>query len=479
MNPFVHFNNNYFVRTVVDLQDHPVFIVDDERQNLVLLKMWIEKIWKLPVREFVDPRECLENIDIEPALVILDIMMPEIDGMEVLRRIKQDYPHIPVVMLSAQGSVKVAIDSIHLGAYDYLTKPVDRERLEVVTRNAINEFKLVIELRETQKKLEDGVAFSKIVSIDPKMQNVFDLIRKSANSHIAVLIQGESGTGKELVANALHSISDRRDKPFIVVNCAAIPGELLESELFGHEKGAFTGADTQKIGKFEAADEGTLFLDEIGEMEFSLQAKVLRAIQQKEFNRVGGLKSINVSTRILSATNKDLQKLVQEGKFREDLYYRLATFPIFIPPLRERKDDVVLLAEYFLEKSLDRKQKDIHGLSKDAMIALTQYQWPGNVRELESVIERAILLADDPVISVEQLPAEIGDRPLLADEIANENIFNIASPNDLMPFEIFKKSIIKKAYDICHGNISEVAQRLNISRTTVYRMLEDEEIIPE
>jgi DNA-binding NtrC family response regulator len=311
------------------------------------------------------------------------------------------------------------------------------------------------------------------------MQKVFNLIRKSANSQIAVLIEGESGTGKELVANALHSLSERRDKPFIIVNCAAIPGELLESELFGHEKGSFTGADTMKIGKFEAADGGTLFLDEIGEMAFPLQAKVLRAIQQKEFNRVGGLKSINVDTRIISATNRDLQQEVKNGKFREDLYYRLATFPIKIPPLRERKNDIVLLAEFFLEKSLDSRQKDIHGLSKEAMIALTQYHWPGNVRELQSVIERAIILADEPVISLEHLPAEISNRPQLADEIANEDFLHIQSPNDLMPFELFKKSIIKKAYEICQGNISEVAQRLNISRTTVYRMLEGENILPE
>lgn len=454
------------------LDKHPVFIVDDERQNLALLRMWIEKLWKLPVQEFINPRECLDQLPLEPCLIILDIMMPEIDGITVLKNVKENYPYIPVVMLSAQGNVQVAVDALRLGAYDYLTKPVERERLEVVTRNAIKEFHLALELRDMQKRLAEGTIFSQIVSIDEKMKRVFELVKKSANSHVSILVQGESGTGKDLIAHALHNLSNRRDKPFVVVNCAAIPSELLESELFGHEKGSFTGADSLKIGKFEAANNGTLFLDEIGTMEYQLQAKVLRAIQQKEFTRVGGLQSIKVDVRIISATNSDLQHMVKENKFREDLYYRLATFPIYIPPLRERKNDIVLLAEYFLERSLDRKQKDIRGFSKESIIALTQYPWPGNVRELESVVDRAIILADSPVIGLSELPQEIMDYVYSDDEMGN-GLFRLTSPNDLLPFEIFKKSIIRKAVELCDGNISEVAQRLNISRTTVYRMLED------
>jgi DNA-binding NtrC family response regulator len=460
--------------TALDLREHPVFLVDDEPQNLVLLRMWMEKLWKLPVREFVDPRECLANIHLEPCLVILDIMMPVLDGVATLKAIKETHPHVPVIMLSAQSSVEVAMEAIHVGAFDYLSKPVDRERLEVIARNAIHEFELAMELRATQKRLSEGMVFSQIVSIDAKMKRVFELVRKSADSHVSVLIQGESGTGKALIAQALHNLSSRRDKKFVVVNCAAIPSELLESELFGHEKGAFTGADNLKIGKFEAANGGTLFLDEIGTMEYQLQAKVLRAIQQKEFSRVGGLQSIRVDVRIISATNSDLEEMVRAGTFREDLYYRIATFPITIPPLRERRDDIVLLAEYFLERSLDRKQKDIHGLSKEAIIALSQYQWPGNVRELQSVIERAIILADDPVITLAELPPAIANAPRAADASITDSVFRLTSANDLLPFEIFKKSIIRKAYELCDGNISEVAQRLNISRTTVYRMLEDD-----
>jgi DNA-binding NtrC family response regulator len=455
-----------------DLLQHPIFLVDDERQNLALLRMWIEKIWRFPVREFTSPHECLHQMHIEPSLVILDIVMPEMDGITVLKNIKAEYPHIPVVMLSGQGNIQVAVDAIHNGAFDYLTKPVDRDRLEVVTRNAIKEFELAVELREARRRLSQDVGFAQIVSIDEKMQKVFELIRKSANSMISVLIQGESGTGKELVAQALHSMSMRAEKPLIVLNCAAIPSELLESELFGHEKGSFTSADSTKIGKFEAADGGSLFLDEIGEMEFSLQAKLLRTIQQKEITRVGGIQSIKVDVRIISASNRDLLQMVREGKFREDLYYRLATFPISIPPLRERVDDIILLAEHFLERSIDRKQKDIRGLSKEAMLALTNYSWPGNVRELQSVIERAIILSEDPVISLDQLPPEIAKREVVAEAQPNSAVLNIAKPSDLLPFEAFKKSIIKKAYQICEGNISEVAQRLNISRTTVYRMLE-------
>lgn len=455
------------------LQDHPVFLVDDERQNLTLLRMWVEKLWKLPVVEFDNPQECLDNLHREPSLIILDIMMPKIDGMEVLRQVRERYPHIPVVMLSAQNNIQVALDAIHIGAYDYLQKPVDRDRLEVVTRNAIRSFELAMELRTTRQRLEEGKLFASIVSIDPKMKSVFELVRKSANSHVSILIQGESGTGKDLIATALHQLSHRRDKPFIIVNCAAIPSELLESELFGHEKGSFTGADMQKMGRFEAADGGTLFLDEIGTMEFKLQAKVLRAIQQKEFSRVGGLRPIHVEVRIISATNSDLQQMVKDGTFREDLYYRLATFPISIPPLRDRKDDIVLLAEHFLERSIDREQKDIRGFTKEAIIAMTQYNWPGNVRELQSVIERAIILADDHIIGVQNLPEAISAQARKFD--ATDSLFQLQSANDLLPFELFKKSIIKKAFELCDRNISEVAQRLNISRTTVYRLLEGED----
>jgi DNA-binding NtrC family response regulator len=456
------------------LQDHPVFLVDDERQNLTLLRMWVEKLWKLPVVEYDNPQECLDNMHREPSLVILDIMMPKIDGIEVLKRIRELYPHIPVIMLSAQNDIQIALNAIHLGAYDYLQKPVERERLEVVSRNAIRSFELAMELRATQQRLEEGKLFSNIVSIDAKMKVVFELVRKSANSHVSILIQGESGTGKDLIAHALHQLSNRRSKPFIIVNCAAIPSELLESELFGHEKGSFTGADFQKPGKFEAADGGTLFLDEIGTMEYKLQAKVLRAIQQKEFTRVGGMRSLNVDVRIISATNSDLQQMVKDGTFREDLYYRLATFPIAIPPLRERKDDIVLLAEHFLESSIDRQQKDIRGFTKEAIIAMTQYNWPGNVRELQSVVDRAIILADDNIIGIKNLPDAILAQASKSD--TGDTLFQLQSPNDLLPFELFKKSIIKKAFELCDRNISEVAQRLNISRTTVYRLLEGEDI---
>ncbi|MDH7516728.1 MAG: sigma-54 dependent transcriptional regulator [Bacteroidota bacterium] len=456
----------------IDLREHPVFLVDDEHQNLVLLRMWVERLWKLPVEEYDNAQACLDNLHREPCLIILDIMMPGIDGIEVLRRVRSDYPHIPVVMLSAQNNVQTAIEAIHLGAYDYLTKPVDRERLEVVTRNAIREFELAFTLRETRSRLESGTVFSEIVSIDPKMHGVFELVRKAADSHVSILLQGESGTGKDLLAKAVHRISNRRDKPFVVVNCAAIPSELLESELFGHEKGAFTGAEAQKPGKFEIAAGGTLFLDEIGTMEYKLQAKVLRAIQEKEFTRVGGIHPIRVDVRIISATNSDLQKMVREGTFREDLYYRVATFPITIPPLRERRDDIVLLAEHFLEQSLEKMQKDIRGFSREAIIALTHYSWPGNVRELQSVVERAIILADGPIITTEHLPPQFRAPESVTGETP---LFNLTSPNDLLPFETYKKSIIRKAYELCNGNVSEVAQRLNISRTTVYRLMGDEE----
>lgn len=312
-------------------------------------------------------------------------------------------------------------------------------------------------------------------STAPAMRTVVRMARQVAVTDVPVLVTGETGTGKEVVARAIHGWSRRHAAPFVTLNCAALPEQLIESELFGHRRGAFTGASADRTGRFAAANGGTLFLDEIGTMEYQLQAKVLRAIQQREFTRVGGLKSMHVDVRIVSATNSDLQQMVRDGKFREDLYYRIATFPIAIPPLRDRKDDIILLAEYFLERSVDRRSKDIRGLSKEAMVALTQYPWPGNVRELQSVIERAIILADDPVISIDQLPMNIAERGIQTTG-SEGGIFNLTSPNDLLPFEIFKKSIIRKAFELCDGNISEVAQRLNISRTTVYRMLEGEEL---
>ncbi len=279
----------------------------------------------------------------KPDLILLDIMLPGLNGLEALKRIKASDENLPVIMLSAQGSVEVAVESIRYGAFDYFPKPIEIQKLEPAIKNAIKSYDLSRELENLKENVKREYSFDNIISSDGKMQDVFKLVTKVLNNDITVLINGESGTGKELIARAIHYNGRRKDKPFIVVNCASIPRELLESELFGHERGSFTGAHQRKIGKFELADGGTLFLDEVGELEMLLQAKLLRVIQQKEFERVGGNELIKSDVRIISATNRDLKLAVEQKEFREDLYYRLNSFPIFIPPLRQRKGDILVL----------------------------------------------------------------------------------------------------------------------------------------
>jgi len=323
-----------------------VFIVDDEESILKLLTHWVKSKWGYTVKTFTNGTDALNSLSEEPSLILLDIMLPDINGNEVLRKIKSFNEHLPVIMLSAQGSVEVALESIRLGAFDYFPKPIDQNRLEPAIKNAIQNYELIKRINELEENLKKEYSFDNIISSDESMQKVFRLITKVLDNDITVLIEGESGTGKELVARAIHYNGSRKDKPFIVVNCASIPRELLESELFGHEKGSFTGAHQRKIGKFELGNGGTIFLDEIGEMEMSLQAKILRVIQQKEFERVGGTEIIKTDVRILSATNRDLKEAVDNKEFREDLFYRLSSFPIYIPPLRERRFNNIA-ARYF------------------------------------------------------------------------------------------------------------------------------------
>lgn len=451
--------------------DNLVFIVDDEESILKLLTHWVKSKWGYNVKSFTNGTDALNALSENPSLVLLDIMLPDINGNEVLKKIKGQNENLPVIMLSAQGSVEVALESIRIGAFDYFPKPIDQTRLESAIKNALKNYELVKRINELEENLQKEYSFDNIISSDKSMQDVFHLVSKVLDNDITVLIEGESGTGKELIARAIHYNGIRKEKPFIVVNCASIPRELLESELFGHEKGAFTGAHQRKIGKFELGNGGTIFLDEIGEMEMSLQAKILRVIQQKEFERVGGTEVIKTDVRILSATNRDLKEAVDNKEFREDLYYRLSSFPILIPPLRARRGDIIILIEHFVKKFAEKLSKEVRGFNKNALKVMYDYDWPGNIRELENLIERCIILTDQKDIDLNILPPQLlSNDSSLSYNLGDGDLFGDNSP--VVPFEKLKEEAIKHAVKVTSGNIVEAAKKLNIGRATLYRLMD-------
>jgi DNA-binding NtrC family response regulator len=340
-------------------------------------------------------------------VVLIDLNMPKIDGMTVLKHLVAHDPDAIGIILTGHASIKNAVEAMKAGAFDYLAKPVKTQEVLLVIQRALEFRNLRRENFALKKQLKKKYKFHNFIGDSSQMHKVFKIIEKVADTDSTVLILGESGTGKELVARALHYHSRRRDNPLIPVNCGAIPEELLESELFGHEKGAFTNAIRTRIGRFEMANGGTIFLDEVAEMSPHLQVKLLRVLQGQEFERLGGTKTIKADVRILAATNKDLEKKVEEGKFREDLYYRLKVIPISLPPLRERRTDIPLLVHHFLDEIAKTKKKRVKGISKDAMSCLEEYDWPGNVRELENVVERMVILSDDEFLSIDDLPIKI------------------------------------------------------------------------
>lgn len=451
--------------------DNLVFIVDDEESILKLLTHWVKSKWGYNVKPFTNGTDALNALSEKPSLVLLDIMLPDINGNDVLKKMKSMNENLPVIMLSAQGSVEVALESIRLGAFDYFPKPIDQNRLEPAIKNAIRNYELVKRINELEENLQKEYSFDNIISSDKSMQDVFRLVSKVLDNDITVLVEGESGTGKELIARAVHYNGIRKDKPFIVVNCASIPRELLESELFGHEKGSFTGAHQRKIGKFELGNGGTIFLDEIGEMEMSLQAKILRVIQEKEFERVGGTETIKTDVRILSATNRDLKEAVDSKEFREDLYYRLSSFPILVPPLRSRRGDIIILIEHFVKKFAAKLGKEVKGFHKNALKYLYDYDWPGNIRELENLVERCVILTDQNEIEQNILPPQILSRDSSSSlGISDGDLFGDNSP--VVPFERLKEEAIKHAIKVTNGNIVEAAKKLNIGRATLYRLMD-------
>ncbi len=446
-----------------------VFIVDDEQAISKLLTYWVRDKWKYDIEVFSNGEDVLRKLSSKPDLILLDIMLPGVDGIEVLKRVKQLDENLPVIMLSAQGSIEVAVDALKFGAFDYFPKPIDIQRLEPAIKNAIKSYDLTRELESLKENVKKEYSFNNIISADGKMQDVFKLISKVLNNEITCLIYGESGTGKELIARAIHYNGRRKDKPFIVVNCASIPRELLESELFGHEKGSFTGAHQRKLGKFELANGGTIFLDEVGELEMLLQAKLLRVIQEREFERVGGIELIKTDVRIISATNRDLKHAVENKEFREDLYYRLNSFPIIIPPLRQRKGDILVLAQHFLDTFNNKLGKNVKGFSKKALKLIYEYNWPGNIREMENMIERCLIICEKDVIDLDDLPSNVR-----AAEPANNADISAAlfSDETIIPFEKLKEESIRHALKITNGNIVEAAKKLQLGRATIYRLME-------
>jgi len=458
-------------------QERLVYVVDDEETISKLLEHWVTKKWGFQARCFPTGESCLENLNVVPDVVILDIMLPGIGGVETLKEIKKRLPDLPVIMLSAQGKIDVAIETLKIGATDYFSKPVDFSKLEISIKNAMQTHDLAREVTRLREAVGKPVHFDNIISDNGAMQEVFKLVRKVLDNDICVLVLGESGTGKELIARAIHYNGNRQKEPFVVVNCASIPHDLLESELFGHEKGSFTGAHQRRIGKFEQAQGGTLFLDEIGELDLSLQAKLLRVIQSKQFERVGGNETLTTDVRLVSATNRDLVKAVAQKQFREDLYFRLATFPIVLPPLRERRSDILLLAENFLKKFSVEVSKAGLGFSKKALKLLYEYPWPGNVRELENAIQRAVLMADGPVITEK-------DLPLAVVTFGSREEASFASPLTLGPehvksMEKMKEESLRQALKSTDGNIVEAARRLKIGRATLYRLMKKYKINDE
>jgi len=340
-------------------------------------------------------------------LVLLDIRMPGMDGIEVLRRIKEMNEQTDVIVVTAVKSLKTAVEAIKLGAFDYVTKPFDIHEILALAKRVVEKQDLLKEVLYLRSEVARDHQFENLVGKNARMQEIYTLITRVADNNATVLLTGESGTGKEVLARAIHQQSNRAAKPFVAVNCAAIPAELLESELFGHEKGAFTGAIATKVGKFELATGGTLFLDEVGSMRLDLQAKILRALQEREVERVGGTRTIKIDVRVLAATNRDLKRAVEEGAFREDLYYRLNVVPITLPDLKDRQEDIPLLANHFMRKFSQESNPGIREISKEAMAILLSYPWPGNVRELENVIERAVTLGRGEAILPEDLPPHL------------------------------------------------------------------------
>jgi DNA-binding NtrC family response regulator len=437
-----------------------ILVVDDDPGIREAFRLVLEEEYELI--EAADGPQALERVQGSPVdLVLLDVRLPGMDGIEVLERIKAIDDQIEVVLVTAVQTVRAAVAAMKLGALDYLTKPFDEDEILPLIRRALERRALDREVTYLRSELQRERDFDQLVGQHPVMQQLYQLVSTVARNPLTVLITGESGTGKELVARAIHRLGPRRDEPFVPVNVAVISETLMESELFGHEKGAFTGAVSRKLGKFELAHQGTLFLDEIATLRVNLQAKILRALQEREIERVGGTRRIPVDVRVIAATNADLRKAIQSGNLREDLYYRLNVVPITVPPLRERREDVPLLVDHFIRRSNHLLHKRVTGIAPAALEALMAYRWPGNVRELQNVIERAVALADGATIEVNGVPLDL----ILPD--GGSLVHDPASLPLREARDRFERQVILRVLERVRWNQSEAARLLGLHRNSL------------
>lgn len=439
-----------------------IMIVDDDKAHLSMLRT-VLKAWGYQTTEVEDGSEAISNVREKPFdCILMDVRMANVSGIEALVEIKKINPAIPIIIMTAYSSVGTAVEAMKLGAYDYLTKPLDFDDLELTLKRSFEHLSLSRENKTLKLLLSSNDSLSSIIGSSPSMVELKEMIQTIAPSEATVLILGESGTGKELIAKAIHGYSSRNNKPMVTVNCAALTDTLLESELFGHEKGSFTGADRRRDGRFMQADKSTIFLDEIGEVPLGMQAKLLRAIQDREIQRVGSDDTLHADVRIIAATNSDLLERVKEKEFREDLYYRLNVVTLDIPSLNDRLDDIPILAKHFLVKHSEKNRKIIDNFTPLAMDYLIKYEWPGNVRELENAVERAVILCNGNHVSERELPPSL-TKHVTNIELQNSGLEGMAG---LTLDEIEKKAIAQTLVKTA-GNKSEAAKLLNITRTTL------------
>lgn len=448
-----------------------IFTVDDDPGVGGLIKVLFEDRGH-EVLVFENGKQCLDRLDENPSVVFLDMVMPVMDGMETLKTIKNAKSDLPVIMVTGVDDAGSAVEAMKLGAFDYIVKPFDEPRLFSVLDKAIEQTALIGQVRYLQVELNRAKGIGGIVGTSPALTATLEKILKVGVSNAGVLLLGESGTGKDLMARAIHENSHFSQGLFVDINCGAIPENLQESELFGHTKGSFTGATETRKGKLELADGGTLFLDEVAEMSLNTQVKLLRYLQEKSFERVGGTKKIFTKTRVIAATNKDLDEMVKKGSFREDLYYRLAVFPITIPPLRERKDDISSLAIHFVTLYKKEFDKEISSITPEAMNALENYFWPGNVRELGNVIYQAMIMTGTNFIDIDSLPVNVKNKNTQKTSEAVVSQYASSKGDFVEPFDTSVRQVLQRALDLTNGDIPKTAKRLKLSRSSFYRMVQ-------
>jgi two-component system response regulator HydG len=444
-----------------------ILVVDDEPSHRTMLNAVLTREG-YAVSEADDGTSAIKAVEAEPFdLILMDVRMTDMDGIQALEEIRKISPSVPVIMMTAYASVKTAVEALKAGAHDYLTKPLDIDELKILIRKALEHYHLQTENVLLRERLADRFDFSRIIGTSRPMRELFETLSLVAPSDATVLIYGESGTGKELVANAIHQNSPRAQKPFVKVSCAALPETLLESELFGHERGAFTGAFTRRIGRFQVADGGTLLLDEVNTMSLSTQVKLLRVLQEREFEPLGSTRTIRVDIRLIASTNKNLEREVGEGRFREDLFYRLNVVPVLLPPLRERREDIPLLAEHFFTQLQSKNRRPVNGFLPKTIDMMLRWNWPGNVRELENVVERAVLLCRSDYISPEDLPGPMQGLPELCQD---QTLMRVPSGMTMREVE---KQVIIQTLDEVKGSRTQAAKTLGLSRKTLQNKLKE------